>query len=200
MFEKLLEPQEFRWPQPGDQLLRKATRWESGVRFADHPIARDSHIWDGYVRGASVLVDHCKQHDIDRHDLAYVIIFNYRHGLEVAIKWVLDRYGRYVDIRDRGQNHDLATLWRMCKRVITELGGPGDDAALGAVEKIVLEFHALDPTSFAFRYSKSKKGETVELPDIVVDLVNLQDVMEGVNNFFVGVDGQLDSVSSAAEF
>jgi hypothetical protein len=40
----------------------------------------------------------------------------------------------------------------------------------------------------------------MELPDIVVDLVNLQEVMEGVNNFFIGVDGQLDSASSAAEF
>jgi hypothetical protein len=40
----------------------------------------------------------------------------------------------------------------------------------------------------------------VNLPPFAIDLEHLRDVMEGVNNFFIGVDGQLDHNSSAADY
>jgi hypothetical protein len=85
--------------------------------------------------------------------------------------------------------------------VIVEVGGQGeDDETLKIVEKIVQQFHSLDPESFSFRYSTKKNGKVVRLPDFAIDLDHLRDVMEGVNNFFTGVDGQLDHNSSAADY
>jgi hypothetical protein len=199
-FTDLFDTSDFRWPKNGDKLFKRSQRWDGGVGFPDHPYARDAHIWDGYMTAASVLVEHCKNNDVSRFDLVYPILFNYRHGLEAAIKWVLDRYGRYAAIKTYEKDHNLHKLWKVCRQVIEEVGGQGgDDEALNAVEKIVHEFHSLDPESFSFRYSTKKNGKVVELPDFAIDLEHLGEVMEGVNNFFTGVDGQLDHNSSAVD-
>ena len=198
-FEKLLEPQEFRWPRTGDHLFVHATKWESSVRFSDHYIARDSHIWSGYMEAASVLIDHCQHGESNRHNLVYAIVFNYRHGLEAAIKWILDMYGPYAGLHAYDRNHDLKTLWTKCREIMVELGGGGDLEADDAVETIVSEFHAIDPASFAFRYSKSKAGKQIDLPNFPIDLLNLQAVTEGLDNFFTGLDGQLDALTSSRD-
>jgi hypothetical protein len=78
-----------------------------------------------------------------------------------------------------------------------EFSGDGPDNAADIVEGIVMEFHKLDPNSFAFRYSKNKKGAQVPLPDFPIDLENIRDVMDGVNHFFEGVDAQCSELSSA---
>jgi hypothetical protein len=74
------------------------------------------------------------------------------------------------------------------------LGSHGEnDKALRVVEQIVKDFHELDKSSMAFRYSMNRNGATIKLPKISVDLENIKDVMEAVDNYFTGVDGDLDS-------
>jgi hypothetical protein len=200
-FTDLLDTSNFRWPKKGGRLFKRSQRWNGGVDFSVHPFARDAHIWSGYMTAGTVLVEYCKDENIDRFDLVYPILFNYRHGLEAAIKWVLDRYGRYAEIETYEKDHNLYRLWKVCRQVTVEVGGEGeDDEALNVVEKIVHEFHSLDPESFSFRYSTKKNGKVVQLPDFAIDLEHLRDVMEGVNNFFSGVDGQLDHNSSAVDY
>ena len=81
------------------------------------------------------------------------------------------------------------------------MGSEGeDDEALLVVEQIVKDFHDLDNSAMAFRYSTNKKGVTIKLPDTSVDLENVRDVMEAVDNFFTGADGQLDANSSAVDW
>ena len=41
-------------------------------------------------------------------------------------------------------------------------------------------------------------GATISLPDIRIDLENLQQVMEAVDNFFKGADGMLDDLCANA--
>ena len=101
------------------------------------------------MTAASVLVERCKNNDVSRFDLVYPILFNYRHGLEAAIKWVLDRYGRYTAIETYEKDHNLHKLWKVCRQVIEEVGGQGgDDEALDAVDKIVHEFTRSIPNRF----------------------------------------------------
>jgi hypothetical protein len=75
----------------------------------------------------------------------------------------------------------------------------GDDE-LGAVEQVVKDFHDLDKNAMAFRYTRNKDGTTILLPDTLIDLRNIQMVMEAVDNFFSGADGQLNAIASAAEY
>ncbi len=85
--------------------------------------------------------------------------------------------------------------------MIVEVGSAGEeDEALHSVEQIVKDFHDLDKTATAFRYSKNKDGATIKLPDNAIDLGNVKRVMEAIDNFFSGVDGQLDANSSAADW
>ena len=200
MFEELLNPPDFRWPKEGDRLLVTAKSPEHGARFSDDTLSRDVFLGSGYMRAGAVLVESCLADPSKCHELIYPVLFNYRHGLELAIKWVLDRYGRYAAIEEYELNHDLARLWKSCRQVIEEVGGSGGEEALEVVEGIVCEFHTLDPKSFAFRYSRDKKGSPIELPLWFIDLANVRDVMEGVSNFFMGADGQLDHNSSAMDY
>jgi hypothetical protein len=132
----------------------------------------------------------------------YPILFCYRHGLELAIKWNIDRYGRYASIpkEEDYAHHNLWQLGQACRKVILEVGSDGETDALLAVEQVVKDFHDLDKGSFSFRYSTDKQGAVIQLPNAPFDLTNIKDVMEAVNNLFTGADGQLDYNSRAADW
>jgi len=155
------------------------------------------------MQAGATLVEACEQETADRHFVIYPILFNYRHGLELAIKFIIAQYGRYVGVvlDPDERDHDLWKLWKLCKQVIIKVGSEGeDDATLFAVEQIVKDFHDLDKTGMGFRYSTTKTGTTISLPKAAIDLQNIQGVMEAVDNFFSGVDGQLDANVSAADW
>lgn len=191
---------EYKWPKKGDRLLRAENDWQRAVTFSEHEIARHAHIWNGYMQGGAMLVEECQSNDqVLRHQLVYPILFCYRHGLELAIKWIIHQYGKYTDIPEEDYtHHDLWQLWKVCKKVIIDVGSDGAMGSLMAVEQVVKDFHDLDKGSFSFRYSTDKKGALICLPDVPFDLTNIKDVMEAVNNLFIGADGQLDANSSAA--
>jgi len=149
------------------------------------------------MNAGATLVDKCTQGDRgDRYELVYPMLYCYRHGLELAMKWIIGQYGRFAHIRfDDYMHHDLWQLWKACKAVILEVGSDGENEGLLAVEQVVKDFHDLDKNSFAFRYSTDLKGMVISLPNETFDLANIKDVMEGVNNLFTGADGQLDDNS-----
>lgn len=62
------------------------------------------------------------------------------------------------------------------------------------------DFYHWDKTAIAFRYSDNRNGVIPKLPDYPIDLDNVKSVMQAVENFFSGVDGQLDANSSNAGY
>jgi len=99
----------YRWPRKGDRLLRASNDRNKGVEFSADPVSKHVHIWSGYIRAGAALIEECDQDSVDRHFLIYPILFNYRHGLELAMKWIIDRYGRYADVclKEAERDHDL---------------------------------------------------------------------------------------------
>jgi hypothetical protein len=86
-FAEILESaQSRRWPKKGDRLLRPSNDWDRAVDFAHQPVSRHVHIWGGYMRAGAALVEECGKDSVDRYFLVYPILFNYRHGLELAMK------------------------------------------------------------------------------------------------------------------
>jgi hypothetical protein len=196
-FRTLLESQECRWPQDGDLLLRPVSSSSDGARFADHSLTRHTCIWDGYIKAANILAYDCTHDSSDNQELVYPILFNYRHGLEVAMKWILDNYGRFAGIQEYKKDHNLIELWKLCVLTITRVCDLDEHNVLQSVGNIVQEFHKIDESSFSFRYPTSKNGKTVQLPSISIDLENLRMVMKGLNNFFVTIDVGLENITSA---
>lgn len=87
--------EKYRWPRKGDRLLLESDDWDLGVDFSRDEISRHVHIWSGYMSAGEALIDACKADPHERNFLIYPILFNYRHGIELAMKWVIARYGRY---------------------------------------------------------------------------------------------------------
>ena len=193
------QAQEYRWPKKGDRLLRDSEDWDRGVEFSNDEISRHVHIWSGYMSAGAALIAACEEDSHERHFLIYPILFNYRHGIELAMKWVIARYGRYSSVEiGEIEHHDLWQLRKLCKQIIIEVGG--EDEAVAVVEQLIKDFHDSDKSAVAFRYSRNKKGALIVLPDGMIDLQNIRDVMEGVSHFFDGVDGQLDYNAGAVDW
>ena len=190
--------QEYRWPKKGDRLLRDSDDWGRGVEFSNDEIARHVHIWSGYMGAGAALIEASEEDRNERHFLIYPILFNYRHGIELAMKWVIAQYGRYSTVEiGEIEHHDLWQLWKLCRQIIIEVGS--EDESIAVVEQVIKDFHDLDKSALAFRYSRNKKGALIGLPDRMIDLQSIRDVMEGVPIFFDGVDGQLDAHTSAVD-
>jgi len=130
----------YRWPRHGDRLLRHTADWNRGVDFEQHALSREAFVWSGYLRAGAALIEACDQNPRDRHFLIYPILFNYRHGLELAMKWIISRYESYASVAISETNHhDLWKLWQAARDIIVDLGGKDD--ALPVVEQVAKELH-----------------------------------------------------------
>jgi hypothetical protein len=178
-----------RWPKKGDRLLRSSSDWDRGVKFAKDEISRHVFIWEGYMSAAATLIDASQGDRAERQILIYPILFNYRHAIELAMKWIIVMYSRGAGIEVGDiEHHDLWQLWKICCQIIPSAE---NDEALQVVEQVIKDFHELDKTALKFRYPRDKSGALISLPDALIDLENIRDVMEAVGNFFNGADGQL---------
>lgn len=195
-FTEILD-REHRWPKKGDRLLRSSNNWDRGVEFTSQPITKHVLLWDGYLSAADGLVQMCltEGYGHERNTVIYPILFNYRHGLELALKWVILMYGGegLSGIRD---DHNLWKLWKRCREIIEETG-PTEKIVDDAVEQVVKDFHDLDKAGMNLRYGWGKDGREIKLPDHLIDLENVKGVMEGVAGYFNGLDGWLDDLRSA---
>jgi hypothetical protein len=195
-FSDILKLESCRWPRTGDRLMRSAADSNRGVKFTKDEISRHVFIWSGCMNAAAALIEVSEGDRPEREILIYPILYNYRHGVELAMKWIIVRYGRYSSSEaGRIEHHDLWNLWQICRRIITEVGTDGE--AILIVEQVIKELHDLDRRALAFRYSHNKKGALIALPDALIDLENVRDVMEAVGKFFGGADAQLAAYISA---
>jgi hypothetical protein len=64
------------------------------------------------MRSGDILVEECRRNPTDRHNLVYPILYCYRHGLELAMKWVIGIFGRLAGVYSADYlDHDLWKLW-----------------------------------------------------------------------------------------
>jgi hypothetical protein len=155
------------------------------------------------MKSGDILVEDSILNPTNRTRLVYPILYCYRHGLELAMKWVIAMFGQYADICSSDHlDHDLWTLWAACKKIIFAVCSDDDESneALQAVQQIVKDFHDWDRIAMAFRYSDDKNGIGFKLPDYPIDLSNIRSVMQAVGRFFFGVEGQLEDIIASGDF
>jgi len=168
------------------------------------------HIWgagsdqhgytEGYRRGARVLVEYVREQQRDQDYLVYPIIFLYRHHIELALKTII-RHAPYIIDRDLSGvekqhlgRHRLDVLWQdlkptfadVCKAVGWDKISPADEEG---IDSYISQFTELDPESFSFRYTRSKKG----LPSLPLELrrINLRhfaETVERLADYFDALD------------
>jgi hypothetical protein len=196
---KISESLEVRWPRPDDRLLGTVRSLNNAMAFSDNPVERHALMLRGYFRGGDLLLDRCLENVNEGHTLIYPILFCYRHALEMTMKGILDSYGHRYDVAPPNPNHNLLRLWEGCKAIFTKIDDESAATSTSRVEERIKEFHNLDPSAEAFRYSEKRDGTLVDLPIYPFDLGNLREVIEGLKNFFTGADGYLDHLCSATD-
>lgn len=195
-FEELLES-DFRWPQKGDIPFASSATRDQNAFIETEPLSKLVAMMHGYKTGADVMVEHTISNSFERDFLVYPIIFNYRHFIELNLKYLLSTYGPAVDVMPNWKDHDLAPLWESLVVIIERFGTTDSDDADEVVAEIISEFCKIDPQSFSLRYPTDKKGKPIPVSVEELDLTQLKDVMNGVAGFFTGCDGYFDSLISA---
>ncbi|MGD0118743.1 MAG: hypothetical protein ABSD30_11810, partial [Candidatus Binatus sp.] len=147
------------WPFRDDRLLGEVLRLESAIAFEDYSSDRHFLMMRGYFRAGHVLVGKCCENPNEKFAMVYPILFCYRHALEMTMKWIISSYGpRYGVPLPTKKNHKLDPLWRCCKAIFTHPDIASHMDVVSRVERVIKQFHRLDPLAEAFRYPAKKDG------------------------------------------
>lgn len=169
-----------RWPLAGDRLLSPGR----DVFFAEGTAERNYRLPVGYKRAGDILIQNALADRSDSKNLVFPALFNYRHYIELALKGIIEKHGVFADVSFGTKNHKLPELWQLYVKIAKAFNNDCSDDATKAVAACIDEFDSLDPNSSAFRYTQKLDGNTVALPHDGLDLMQLHDVMNGIENFF----------------
>ncbi|MEQ9412167.1 MAG: hypothetical protein RIK87_30955 [Fuerstiella sp.] len=191
------ESTDFRWPRKGDTLFTQAENSYENAEIAGRSHSRLVMMFTGYKLGGDLMVQHSNQGNCERAALVYPIVFNYRHFIELALKYIIATYGGTVGIKPNWNTHDLETLWCTFRRVLIGYGHEDPDGTDQVISKTITEFSKVDERSFSFRYPVDRQGRKIPLGHEELDLNSLADVMKGLEGYFIGTDGYLDNLQNA---
>ena len=137
---------------------------------------------------ADLLIQAAASDRAERANLIFPALFNYRHYVELALKYLITEYGSYAAVALGAKGHKLMALWGEFEKVCEKFGHDINDEAMSAVRSCVAELEIIDVSSTVFRYATDLRGHTPPLPAYGLDLVALHDVMNGIEGFFEAVD------------
>ena len=118
---KLTTNLDHKWPSLGDRLLI-SKNGKGHVMFSNHS-GRHAQIWMGYMQAGDKLIDAFMDETdstYPRGTGVYPILFCYRHAIEMALKWMISRYGNESPKADHN-------LWQHWRAVLEMIGGVGHD-------------------------------------------------------------------------
>lgn len=153
----------------------------------------------GYKESADTLVDYALASNriaiLDTY--IFPVLFLYRQFIELSLKSL---YLEYADdsMNEKIQtikqvNHNLAKMWNKLKpTLINASHDKSEKEIIKVVESYIIQYHNFDSSSFKYRYPIDKDYNPLLKGEERIDLVNLKDRMTELDNFFGGVDGQLD--------
>ncbi|MDH3665279.1 MAG: hypothetical protein OEU92_35565 [Alphaproteobacteria bacterium] len=197
---KLLEDvldSEFRWPIKGDKPFVVADDPLDNANLADDGFTRLRLMKDGYKNAADLMVV-AADNDAARNMLVFPIVFNYRHFLELSLKFQLATYGPTAGIEPNWKTHCLAALWNEFLEMLDRYGTEDPDEADPVVGDIIREFAKIDPGSYSHRYPVDRRGTPIPLAQTDLHLPTLAGVMDAAATYFRGCDVYLSSLVRAA--
>ena len=116
--------------------------WNHGAILGGmaHDAYTQMSIADGYALAADTLVDAILEGKLQAHEIAYPILFNYRHAIELYLK---------VAVKPSNRDHDIPALFAAFRQAVqTRLNEQVPDW----FSAFVLELAEIDPRSTVFRY------------------------------------------------
>jgi hypothetical protein len=179
----VFERHTLRWPEEGDELFSAGR----DTFIAECGNERSYRLLRGYKFAGDILVQRAISDPSDRDNLIYPALFNYRHYIELALKGIIEDHGAIAGVSLGEKNHRLPGLWRLFLEVASYFRNDPNDVAAVAVGKCIDQISHIDAGSTTFRYARDLAGGVPALPSSL-NLVNMHDVMNGIENFFECAD------------
>lgn len=195
-FDEILNA-EFRWPIEGDNPFVVADDPCDNANVVHDELTRLILMTEGYKLAADLMVAASVENQPMRDMVVFPIIFNYRHFLELKLKYHIAIYGPTAYIDPNWKTHCLRELWEKFLDLLDRYGVEDPDEINPVVDKIILEFAKIDPASYSFRYPVDKKGNPIPVSKSVLSLPNLALVMTKVAAYFSGCDGLMSDLRDA---
>ncbi len=152
---------------------------------------------DGFKRAAELLIATVRS-TYEINTVVFPIIFLCRHYIELILKEVIG-YGRYLNEVPGTPpgGHDLQNLWKEAKHYIRKEVSDVSTDELAQIESLILEVHAVDPTSEGSRYpvirkrSQGGRDASFSWDSPHINLDELGDKMKTVSEFLHKVSNYL---------
>jgi len=200
------------WPGNKDKAFKEGLPWDPTVASLDGWVKYhgcDALLLEAYKESADIIISHIEGGKIDRHPDIYFfpIAYLYRHGIELFLKKFI-QHGIQLQILQEDEklkeimnDHKLYPLWNKARIVLEEVWPDGDKNDLKNVERLIQEFHNIDPSGQNLRYSKDKAGKptTEKLPPSV-NLSELKKTCDGLFGFFYGCDIGLSEAKNCQDY
>lgn len=176
------------WPEKGDLLFTAGDDWWHNACLNYVPDDWGLYVI-GYKMAADALVEKVKETHRNQDVLVFPIVFLYRQYLELRLKQLIRLGSELLDeALDFPKGHKLDTLWNSCRPIFVKLESRTSQQDLEAITEAIDQFCAIDPTSEAFRYPITRKGDKTIPSDVRhINLRQLLEIMEKVANFFDSV-------------
>jgi HEPN domain-containing protein len=142
-----------------------------------------------YLDAARAIDSSLEPHSPQRDYLAVPAMFLCRHAVELTLKDLLDSALRYHDdSRTVPRTHNLQHLWEIAKPLLECLRPSSDDRTIEHAEILLLQLHAVDPSSTSLRYQdrndRALPTEPFALDFFIDNVESLMSFMGGCANCF----------------
>lgn len=166
--------------------------WEGKGAFAFFMYA------DSYKKAGEVLYEKMKTgNNGDRDALIYPLCFNYRHCMEMLLKFLYIKYSKTDNegvkkFLDKG--HYLDKIWKELKPILEmNINKVSTKIDIDVIEKYVKEMHYFDERSMRMRYPITKKLTSNNDGNLRMDFHNFHNQMLAFYNSICQIDYDIDN-------
>jgi hypothetical protein len=149
----------------------------------------------GFFEAGKCLVASLEVDRLNIDLLVYPIVFNYRHGLEAALKYLVKRLPRLFGERGVAKpNHDLLVNWGKVRGYLERPDMPDDQDRewIETVERRLREFAEIDPQGECFRYPEAKDGSPYLRDTSLISIEVFGSQIDEVASFLDGLMSMAD--------
>lgn len=196
--KEIFDDIQFLYPEKGDKVFEVVPGdWLSNacIKFSIKK-GRWAIIADGYKLAGDILSEYVKEKGAEQDFLIFPIAFNYRHNLELLMKYAieigLELYPEIQESKEIGKNipthHRLNNLWDAVRKIIMRHENMDkEDNRIKAMKEIIDQFSKLDPGSSFFRYPMDKDRKVHDCPMSIINIETLSRVMTKASNMMNGI-------------
>jgi hypothetical protein len=184
------------WPSVADSLWRSGEDWENEALFST-PLSGYLFYAISYKKAADSLVQGVEA-GLNKPDVVcYPVGYLYHHFLELILKGIILPQCQYEEAEKpyRDNEHNVDTLWAICRPILESAFPEGDKGETQAVERCIKQVASVDRSGERFRYPETIKGQLSFQQDVQLNLRNLREVMSRVGNFLSASYDALDELN-----